>query len=127
MALWQGKSQRKNTGGRRIYARGKRKFEIGAEIELARIGDVTRKPIRTRGGHHKYKLLFSNWANVTDPKTHKTERTKIVTVVDNPANRNYIRRNILTKGAVIETEKGQARITSKPGQDGAINAVLLVE
>ena len=46
-------------------------------------------------------------------------------VVENPANRHFVRRNIMTKGTVIETEKGKARITSRPGQDGTINAVLI--
>ncbi|HNJ81368.1 MAG TPA: 30S ribosomal protein S8e, partial [Methanoregulaceae archaeon] len=32
---------------------------------------------------------------------------------------------LLTKGAVIRTEMGRARIISRPGQDGVINAILL--
>jgi len=36
-----------------------------------------------------------------------------------------VRRNIITKGAVIKTEKGPARVTSRPGQHGIINAILL--
>jgi small subunit ribosomal protein S8e len=35
------------------------------------------------------------------------------------------RRAIITKGAIIETSKGNARVTSRPGQCGIINAVLL--
>ena len=46
-------------------------------------------------------------------------------VKDNKANLHYMRRNILTKGAVIKTEIGDARITNRPGQDGVINAILL--
>ncbi|MEK6848627.1 MAG: 30S ribosomal protein S8e, partial [Nanoarchaeota archaeon] len=42
-----------------------------------------------------------------------------------PANRHFIRRNIMTKGSVIDTELGKARITSRPGQDGVVNAVLI--
>ena len=38
---------------------------------------------------------------------------------------HYMRRNILTKGAIIKTELGDARITNRPGQDGVINAILL--
>jgi small subunit ribosomal protein S8e len=36
-----------------------------------------------------------------------------------------VRRNIVTKGAIIETDAGQARVVSRPGQDGQVNAVLL--
>ena len=34
-------------------------------------------------------------------------------------------RNIITRGATILTEIGLARVTSKPGQDGVVNAVLI--
>jgi small subunit ribosomal protein S8e len=50
---------------------------------------------------------------------------KIETVKDNKANLHYMRRSILTKGAVIKTELGDARITNRPGQDGVVNAILL--
>jgi small subunit ribosomal protein S8e len=53
------------------------------------------------------------------------KRAKIETVEQNGANPNYVRRNLLTKGAIIRTEIGRARIVSRPGQDGVINAVLL--
>ncbi|MCK4384091.1 MAG: 30S ribosomal protein S8e, partial [Candidatus Lokiarchaeota archaeon] len=35
------------------------------------------------------------------------------------------RRHILTKGAVVETELGNARITSRPGQHGTLNGILM--
>ncbi|RLF79472.1 30S ribosomal protein S8e, partial [Thermococci archaeon] len=44
-----------------------------------------------------------------------------------PANRQYVRRNIITKGAIIQTEIGKAIVTSRPGQDGVVNAVLIKE
>ena len=46
-------------------------------------------------------------------------------MVENPSNVNYVRRNIVTKGAVIETSEGRARVTSRPGQTGQVNAVLI--
>jgi small subunit ribosomal protein S8e len=33
--------------------------------------------------------------------------------------------NVITKGAIIETEKGLAKVVSRPGQDGVVNAVLI--
>jgi len=73
----------------------------------------------------KLKRAFASYANLTDQKTKKSSKVKITSVVDNPANRNFVRRNIITKGAVVETEKGRARVTSRPGQDGLVNAVLI--
>jgi len=68
---------------------------------------------------------MANQAYVTNPKTHTTSKTDIITVVENPANIHYVRRNILTKGAIVNTKLGKARITSRPGQSGVINAVLI--
>ena len=43
MALWQGKSNRKPTGGRLDASHGKRKFEIGREKQFTRLGAQTLK------------------------------------------------------------------------------------
>ena len=34
-------------------------------------------------------------------------------------------RNILTKGAFVETNLGKVKITSRPGQDGNMNGILI--
>jgi small subunit ribosomal protein S8e len=124
---YQGKSIRKSTGGRLRPNRGKRKFELGSEITQPVIGATNRKVINVMGNGTKVKVLKENLVNVTDPKSGKTQKIKMTTEVENPANKNYIRRNILTKGAVVMTELGKAKITSRPGQDGEVNAVLVAE
>ncbi len=123
----QGKSIRKPTGGRLRPNRGKRKFELGSEITQPVIGATSRKVLNVMGNGSKVKVLKENVVNVTDPKSGKTQRTTMTTEVENPANKNYVRRNILTKGAVVMTELGKAKITSRPGQDGEVNAVLISE
>jgi len=125
MALWQGRSFRKKSGGRIRPARKKRKYEIGREQLHTVIGPQRTKKIRVTGGHYKVRLLFAEFANVYNPKKKKTVKAAIKSVIENPANPHYVRRNIITKGAIIETEIGKAKVTSRPGHDGAINAVLL--
>lgn len=125
MGVWQGESTRKRTGGRRRLNRGKRRFEIGSEVVLTELGATVRKTDRARGASTKTRVLKTNQANVTDPKTGKTTRVAIETVVENPANPHYVRRNIMTRGAVVRTKLGLARITSRPGQHGDVNAVLV--
>ena len=122
---WQGESGRKPSGGRLILARGKRKFEIGREQSDTTIAAVRTKRIETMGGNHKMRILRGDLALVSDPKTGMAKKVKIETVKDNKANLHYMRRNIITKGAVIKTELGDAKVTNRPGQDGLINAVLL--
>ena len=125
MALWQGKSNRKPTGGRLVPSQGKRTFEISREKQFTRIGAPNLKQYRGMGGSVKVGLLSTEYANVMDKKTNKVTKAKILTVKSNPSDPNYVQRNIMNKGATISTEIGDAIITSRPGQDGAINAVLI--
>ena len=124
MLRWQGKSNRKPTGGRIANSAGKKKFEIGREKQFTRIGKQSLKQYRTRGGHHKSVVLQAEYANVMDTKTSTVKKVKILNVKVNPADPNYVQRSIVNRGATIETEIGLAKVTSRPGQDGTVNAVL---
>jgi len=125
LALWQGRSRRKPTGGRYRPFRKKRKFEIGREQQYAFIGPQKLKLYRTKGRNQKVRILNAEFANVMDPKTGKTAKSKIITVKENSSNPHFVTRNIITRGAVLQTEVGLAKVMSRPGQDGVINAVLL--
>ena len=127
MALWQGKSKRKSTGGRLSPHSSKKRSEIGRELQQAKVGNFTKKVARARGGGRKDRLLKSESVSLTDPKSGKTAVSKILEVVENSANPNYVRQNIITKGSVIQTEKGKAQVTSRPGQHGIVSAVLVNE
>ena len=128
MSVWHGDlHKRKPSGGRKRAYRGKRKFERGSFPAETMLGERKRKIARGRGGNVKIKILSDNYACVTDPKTGKTEKVEISRVIKNPANVDYDRRGVITKGAIIETSLGLARVTSRPGQNGVINAVLIGE
>lgn len=126
MAIWQGKSNRKPTGGRRVPSANKRKFEIGREKQFTKIGAQSLKQYRSAGGNVKVGMLAAEYANVVDKQNGTVTKMKIVNVSANSADPNYVQRNILNKGATIDLEGGKkAVVTSRPGQDGAVNAVLL--
>lgn len=123
--LWQGRSVRRVTGGRYRPSQGKRRNEIGSAPADTHIGEDRRKIIRSFGGNPKVRAMRAQYANVADRSNGGIRKVAIETVEENGANPNYVRRNLLTKGAVIRTEAGRARIISRPGQDGVINAVLI--
>jgi small subunit ribosomal protein S8e len=123
MGIWQGRSRRKRTGGRLRPIRKKRRFEIGRELQHATIGPGTVKPYRVRGANRKMRILTTQTINVYDPATKKMQSTRVITVRENPANPNYVQRNIITKGAILETELGLVQVRSRPGQDGVLNGV----
>jgi len=124
MAISKFRSKRKSTGGR--YRRINKKLRhLGGLPTLTKIGNLKKIRVRTRGNNIKERLLTANTANLYDPKTKKYHKVKIETVIDNPSNRNFVRQKIITKGTIIKTEMGNAKITSRPGQEGTINAVLI--
>ncbi len=125
MAVIHKRPKRKVSGGRYISFRKKRIFEMGSLPTLTKLKEKKSKIVRTKGGNTKYRLLGENMVNVYDPKTKKSSKVKIKNILENPANRHFVRRGIMTKGTVIDTERGKARITNSPGQENVINAVLI--
>jgi small subunit ribosomal protein S8e len=117
--------KRKLTGGKKRAYRAKKKYEQGGYAAETILGEPKRKSTRGYGGNGKVKALSDKFASVTDPKTGKTEKTEITRVVRNGANVDFNRRGVITKGAEVETELGLAKVTSRPGADGIINAVLI--
>lgn len=126
MGVWQGRDLRKPSGGRVRPYRGKRKYEMGEHPTETVVGEgESRTRVRARGGGYKVRLRVASFVNASDPSTGKTRRLKILQVVSNPASVDYSRRGVLTRGAIVRTEAGLVRITSRPGQDGCANGVLI--
>lgn len=128
MGVWHGVSRRLPTGGLRtaIRARGKRKREMGRPFVPTVLAEKEeRKTIRTMGGNVKVRVRKAMYANVADPKTGRVQRVKILSLLENKAHRHFVRANVITKGAIIETEVGKAIVTSRPNQDGVVNARLI--
>ncbi|MBI2172631.1 MAG: 30S ribosomal protein S8e [Candidatus Aenigmarchaeota archaeon] len=123
MTKWQIKSGRKVTGGLLRRHMKKKRYQRGMDFVPVHVAETRKRKLRTMGGNMKISLIAANVANVLDSGKYK--KAKIVTVLENKADPQYVRRNIITKGAVIQTELGNARVTSRPGQDGVINAILL--
>ncbi|MEM3437302.1 MAG: 30S ribosomal protein S8e [Nitrososphaerales archaeon] len=118
-------AKRKSTGGKRIPYRGRRAYESDNYPIETIIGNDEVIKKRARGGNVKLAVKKTSYANVLDSSTGKVKKVKILKVIKNPANRDYDRRGVITKGAIIETELGMAKVKSRPGQDGVINAILI--
>ena len=73
----------------------------------------------------KTRIVGIEYANVLNPKTNVMKRVKVLSVQENPSDPHYVQRNIVTKGALVKTEQGDARVTSRPGQHGVVNAILV--
>ncbi len=82
----------------------------------------SRQPKRRRGGKTGLKLKKAGFINVVTKDGAK--KTEIVRVVESH-NPEFVRTNIITKGAVLETKLGKVRVTNRVGQDGVVNGVLV--
>ncbi|MEM4271617.1 MAG: 30S ribosomal protein S8e [Candidatus Pacearchaeota archaeon] len=116
---------RKITGGKYHARRKKRLHERQVQERSVVLGEISKKQIRTRGGHIKTVLLKSNKANVM--VNGKVKQAEIKNVEETPQNKFLARQNRLVKGAIIDTSVGKARITNRPSQEGQVNAILIKE
>jgi len=125
MARSQARSKRKYTGKKYKHFHKKRKRELERPPIETKIGQEKKKHQRTMGGNSKLKMFSSTFINVTDLNTNKTSKVKILKFESNLASKDLNRRHILTKGTIIETELGKVKISSRPGQHGVLNGILI--
>jgi len=125
MGIWHVRSKRKSTGGLLKRHRNPKKIQMGSLPTKTTIAPLKLKKKKIRGGSVKTRIISSDQINVFDKKTKKFKKAKIISVLKNPANHNFVRRAIMTKGAILKTEAGNVKITSRPGQDPVLNGVLI--
>lgn len=125
MAISQRRSIKKESGKKYNVDRKKRKRELARPPTLTKVGEKKIKKVRTIGGNSKLRVLKQS--NVAVKKGNKTIKVKIVRVLKNPANRHFVRMNVITKGAIIETDKGNVQVTNRPGQNGIIQGTIVKE
>ena len=110
----------------KLKKRKKRKYELGSEATGTKIGEPKLRKVRVLGGSIKQKLVSTGYANVVTG--NQPVRCEITELVENPANKDFTRRKIITKGAILRVKlpdgkEIEARVTSRPGQDGVVNAI----
>ena len=125
MSIWHGEKGKTPTGGKINLARKKRKYELGSSPLFTKMEKEKRIVKKTKGGGFKVKAPSVEFVNVLDKTTNTIKKVKILDVIQNSANPHFVRRKIITKGTIVETELGNARITSRPSQHGVVNALLL--
>ncbi len=120
-------TKRKKTGGKKRAYRTHRVYEQGRQPVETLFGETKRKKVKGISRMSKVKLVKADYINVSNPEIGTTERLEILDIVRNPANADYNRRGVITKGTIVRTEKGLAKIVSRPGQEGSLSAVVYEE
>ncbi len=119
------RSRRTKTGKKLRKNRKKRSYELASPPIETKQGTERNKIVRTRGGNQKVKLFNAEKINVVNPKNGEIKSAKIKSVELNPSSIDYNRRSIITKGTILETELGYVKVTSRPGQHGILNGIIV--
>ena len=119
--------KRKHTGGLIKHTRNRRSDEKDSFSVDTLLGDHSIRVKNSRGGNIKVSLVSDNSVNVIDKSNNSIKKVAITRVLKNPSNRDYERRGVITRGAILDTELGKVRVLSRPGQSGIINGILISE
>ena len=122
---------RKMSGGRLRMNSKKKKNALSRPNTLTTIvsekEEIRTKTIRTLGGNVKTRLYRTNVVNAIDQKTGKSVKATVTDVIENAASNEYRRRDIITKGTILETSAGNVKVTNKPSKEGFINGIIIKE
>lgn len=118
------KKVKSGTGGKRLKFKDKRLCHAGGVFASTKVADRDLTVgVRGRGGRRRLKLKKAAMINVV-LKDGKMKKVGIKRVLESH-NPEFVRMNIITKGAVVETELGKVRVTNCVGQDGIVNGVAV--
>ena len=95
------KTKRRLTGGRMPIHRKKRKYEMGRQAALTKLGEKKVINVRGRGGNIKRRALKLNEGNFTWVSEKISRKCKIVEVVYNATNNELVRTQTLVKHSIV--------------------------
>jgi len=126
LSYYQGNDLQKPSGGLRgRHRKVKRRRELGSPPTLTRIkSEEERRIERVYGGGFKVRLKGTIYVNVNLPEG-TAKKVKILEVAETPENPQHAKSGIVCKGTLVKTELGLVKITSRPGQDGVLNGILI--
>ncbi len=101
--------KRNAAGGRFNTHQKKRKFEMGRQPAMTRIGEKQVNPVRGRGGNMKDRALRLESGNFSWGTEACTRRVRVVDVVYNASNNELVRTKTLVKGAIVAVDSAPFR------------------
>merc|ERR1711874_397594 len=84
--------------------RKKRKFELGRPPAQTKLGAKRIHTIRTMGGNKKYRALRQDHGNFSWGSEAVTRKTRIIDVVYNASNNEYVRTKTLVKSCIVQID-----------------------
>ena len=96
--------KRRLTGGKKPKHHMKRKFEMGRQMAMTKIGPKRTREVRCRGGNIKHRALRLDTGNFSWGSEVCTRKTRVLDVVYNASNNELVRTKTLVKGAIVQVD-----------------------
>lgn len=104
-----GLHKRSHTGAKRANYRDGRKFELGRQPAMTKIGAKRIHEVRTRGGNRKFRALRLDTGSFSWGSECISRKTRILAVSYNSSNNELVRTNTLVKGCVVTIDSSPFR------------------
>ena len=96
--------KKRATGGRMPIHKKKRKFEMGRQPSMTKVGSKNVRPVRGRGGNFKYRALRLDAGNFSWGSEGCTRKSRIMDVVYNATNNELVRTKTITKNTIVQID-----------------------
>jgi len=96
--------KRRLTGGRKPQYHKKRKYEMGRQMAMTKIGAKRVHTVRCRGGNTKFRGIRLDTGNFSWGSEVCTRKTRILDVVYNASNNELVRTKTLVKNAIVQID-----------------------
>ena len=97
-------NKRRLTGGQKPKYHKKRKYDMGRQMSMTKIGAKRVHSVRVRGGNTKFRAMRLDTGNFSWGSEVCTRKTRILDVVYNASNNELVRTKTLVKGAVVQID-----------------------
>jgi len=96
--------KRRLTGGKKPQYHKKRKYDMGRQMAMTKIGSKRIHSVRTRGGNTKFRAMRLDTGNFSWGSEVCTKKTRILDVVYNASNNELVRTKTLVKNAIVQID-----------------------
>ena len=96
--------KRRLTGGQKPKYHKKRKYDMGRQMSMTKIGSKRIHSVRVRGGNTKFRAMRLDTGNFSWGSEVCTRKTRILDVVYNASNNELVRTKTLVKNAIVQVD-----------------------
>ncbi|KAM7452722.1 hypothetical protein BLSTO_06539, partial [Blastocystis sp. subtype 1] len=96
--------KRRLTGGKVVINIKKRKFEMGRQPAMTKLGPKRIYLVRCRGGNLKHRAIRLDTGSFSWAGEAFSAKTKILNIVYNASNNELVRTNTIVKGCIVSID-----------------------